>query len=148
MQNRILVPIDLSHEATFDLIFSSTAAMARRHAAELHLLTVVPEAMAAWPYVPRGFVDDARKLAESQLAEIAGLEYGDDIRWHSEAVIGPVATTIVEQAARVDAGLIAIASHDPKMTDLLLGGTADRVLRRAHTSVLVLRHGTGWDWAQ
>ena len=29
MKNRILVPIDRSHDTTFDLIFSATSALAR-----------------------------------------------------------------------------------------------------------------------
>ncbi|MES1949412.1 hypothetical protein S4A8_01085 [Salinisphaera sp. S4-8] len=146
MKKRVLVPIDLSHEANFDLIFSATTTLARRHDATLHVLTVVPTEISVWPYVPQSFAGEAQKLAESQLEELARLEYADDIRWTSEAVIGPIAATIVQRAEDVRAGLIAIASHDPRMRDLLLGGTADRVLRRTRCSVLVLRHGEGWEW--
>ncbi|ERJ20910.1 universal stress protein UspA-like nucleotide-binding protein [Salinisphaera shabanensis T35B1] len=146
MKNCILVPIDLSHEANFDLIFSATTTLARRHNAKLHLLTVVPTEISVWPYVPQNFVGEAQKLSESQLAELARLEYADDISWTSEAVIGPIAQTIVKRAHDIGAGLIAIGSHDPKVRDLLLGGTADRVLRRTRCSVLVLRHGDCWEW--
>lgn len=147
MTRRILVPIDLSHDATFDLIFPATTSLARQHDATLHLLSVVPDEIAAWPYVPRGFIDDTRTQAETQLAEIASMEYPDDVKWESEAVIGPVASTIVSRTIDVSAGLIAIASHNPKAIDVLLGGTADRVLRRAPCSVLVLRTAGNWDWS-
>ena len=147
MNNRILVPIDLSHDAAFDLIFSATSTLARQHSAILHLVTVVPAELAAWPYVPRGLVDDARKQAETQISDIAALEYPEDVAWESEAIVGPIASTIIQRATDLGAGLIAIASHDPKMTSLLLGGTADRVVRRAHCTVLVLRSSQGWNWS-
>ncbi|WP_348765797.1 universal stress protein [uncultured Salinisphaera sp.] len=147
MKNCILVPIDLAHEANFDLIFSATTTLARRHHAKLHLLSVVPTEISVWPYVPHNFVGEAQKLTESQLEELARLEYADDIHWTSEAVIGPIAQTIVKRAQDLGAGLIAIASHDPKVRDLVLGGTADRVVRRTRASVLVLHHSDCWDWS-
>jgi nucleotide-binding universal stress UspA family protein len=139
MKRAILVPVDLSHNASFDLIFPAITALATAHNAALHLLTVVP-------YIPRRYVDDSRKQAEEQLAEIAGMDLPDDIEWHSEALIGPIAPTIVRRATDLGAGLIVIASHDPKALDILLGGVADRVLRRAPCSVLVLRAAGGWQW--
>ena len=64
MKNCILVPIDLAHEANFDLIFSATTTLARRHNAALHLLSVVPTEISVWPYVPQNFVGgDASALA-------------------------------------------------------------------------------------
>lgn len=146
MTRRILVPVDLAHEASFDLIFPAITALATAHNAALHLLTVVPDELAAWPYIPRNYVDDSRKQAEQQLAEIAGMDLADDIEWTSEALIGPIAPTIVRRAVDLGAGLIAIASHDPKALDILIGGVADRVLRRAPCSVLVLRAAGGWQW--
>lgn len=147
MKRTILVPIDPSHDASFDLIFPAVSALATTQDATLHLLTVVPDQMAAWPYIPRNFVDDARKQAEDQVAEIARTMLLERVEWHSEATIGPVAQTIVRRAHDLDAGLIAIASHDPTAIDILLGGVADRVLRRAHCSVLVLRAAGSWQWS-
>jgi len=147
MKKHILVPIDLDHDAAFELIFPAAKALARDHRATLHFVTVVPESFGAFPYVPRTTLDDARKQADKQLADIAGSEMHDDIEWDSQAVIGSVAPTIVSHARDVGAGLITIASHNPKATDILLGGVADRVLRRAPCSVLVLRAAGGWQWS-
>lgn len=146
MKNHILVPIDLAHEASFDLIFPAITAIASSRDAVLHLLTVVPNELAAWPYVPRNFIDDTRKQAAEQLEEIARIDMPEEIEWYSEALVGPVAPTIVSRAVDHGAGLIVIASHDPKVSDILLGGVADRVLRRAPCSVLVLRAAGGWEW--
>ncbi len=147
MTNRILVPIDLSHDVTFDLIFPATTTLARHHSATLHLLAVVPGELGAFPYVQRGLIDDARKQAAAQLDDFARMEYAEDINWETEALVGPVAKTIVRRAADLEAGLIAIASHDPRASDLLLGGTADRVVRRAHCTVVVLRSNPNWTWS-
>ena len=43
--------------------------------------------------------------------------------------------------------LLKMRSHDPKVRDLVLGGTADRVVRRTRASVLVLHHSDCWDWS-
>ena len=146
MQQHILVPIDLDHEAAFELIFPAVKALARTHHAVLHFLTVVPESIGAFPYVPRDTLEGGRKQAKTQLATIADSEMDDGIQWNSEALVGSIAPTIVSHAQDVGAGLIAIASHNPKTTDILFGGVADRVLRRAPCSVLVLRAAGGWQW--
>ena len=146
MTRRILVPIDLAHEASFDIVFPAIKALARAHDAALYLMTVIPDDLTAWPYIPHSFVEDSRKQAEAQLTEIADMDLPDDIEWHSQALVGSVAPTIVRHAKEVGAGLIAITSHDPKALDILLGGVADRVLRRAPCSVLVLRAAGGWQW--
>ena len=147
MRKHILVPVDLDHEAAFELIFPAAKTLARDHCATLHFLTVIPDVISAWPHLPRGTLDDSRKQAEKQLADIAENEMGDDIEWQSRVVVGSVAPTIVSHAQDVGAGLIAIASHNPNVADILLGGVADRVLRRAPCSVLVLRAAGGWQWS-
>lgn len=148
MEKHIIIPVDLNHEAAFDLIFPAAKALALHHRASLHFLTVIPDVFTAFPYVPRSTLDDSRQLAEKQLADIAQIEMTDDIEWESQVLIGSVAPTIVGHARDIGAGLIAIVSHDPKVTDILLGGVADRVLRRAHCSVLVLRAAGGWQWSE
>ncbi|MES1926184.1 universal stress protein [Salinisphaera sp. T31B1] len=147
MNNRMLVPIDLGHEAVFDLVFSAVAAMAVQYDAEIHLITVVPDDVAIWPYVPRNSVDEAIEEAGTELREIAQLEFRDGTHWQSTALAGPVAPTVVGRAVDIGAGLIVMASHNPRSRDILLGGTADRVLRRAPCSVVVLRAAGGWRWS-
>lgn len=146
--NKILVPIDLNHDATFGLVFPVTRQLARFHSARLHLLSVVPTELALWPYVPHGFLEETRKLTETQLKDLGELNYGDEIDWRSEALTGAIAATIVDRASELGVGLIAIASHDPNFADRVLGGTASRVLSRAHCAVLVLRPGGIWHWDQ
>lgn len=140
MTEKLLVPIDLSQEAAMDLVFRAANEMARSHEAEMHLLTVVPDTnVGMWPSLPRGFMDDARDEAQAKLETLGEAHVGPDVTWRAEAVIGPIPQTIVKQAERIEADLIVMASHDPKIVDIVLGSVADRVIRRAHCSVLVVR---------
>jgi len=140
MSETLLVPIDLEQEAALDLVMPAAVDMAKTQNAKLHFLAVVPDVNAGmFPYVPEGFMDKAKTEAASKLEAIAKDRLPQDIDWDSEARIGPVARTIVKTAGQLHAGLIVMASHDPKAVDLLLGSTADQVVRRAHCSVLVVR---------
>lgn len=148
MNNRILVPVDLAHDQANDLIFPAAIDLARHYHAELHLLTVVPSTqLALWPNLPSGFTEQAQTLAQQQLAEISALEMPEGLVWQAQALVGPVSQTIVSQAETIGAGMIVIASHNPTRLDILLGGVADRVIRRTKCSVVVLREGASWHWS-
>lgn len=140
MSTKLLVPIDLSQSKAIDVVFPEAIDLAHSRDARLHLLTVVPDSnVGMWPSLPRGFMDDAKDEAAAQLKQ-TGAEYlPDDVDWEAEAVIGPVPRSIVEKASQIRANMIVIASHDPKIVDIVLGSVADRVVRRAHCSVLVVR---------
>lgn len=140
MKDILLLPIDLSQDAALELVLPAAIDMANPQNAELHLLTVVPDInVGMFPYVPREHMDEARTQAEKQLNAIADDRLPNHITWHATAMIGPVTHTIIDEAKRLGADLIVMASHDPTVVDLLLGSTADQVVRRAHCSVLVVR---------
>lgn len=140
MKDILLLPVDLGQEAALDLVLPAAIDMARSQNAELHLLAVLPDIhVGMFPYVPHEVMDAAITEADKRLNRIANERLPEDIAWKAEAQIGPVARTIIERAGSIDASLIVMASHDPKAIDLLLGSTADQVVRRAHCSVLVVR---------
>lgn len=140
MKDHLLLPIDLGQEAALDLVLPAAIDIARSRNAELHLLAVLPDIhVGMFPYVPHEVMDAARTEADTRLNRIANERLPEDIAWKAEVQIGPVTHTIIERAASIDASLIVMASHDPKAIDLLLGSTADQVVRRAHCSVLVVR---------
>lgn len=140
MKDILLLPVDLGQEAALDLVLPAAIDMARSQNAELHLLAVLPDIhVGMFPYVPHEVMDAAITEADKRLNRIANERLPEDIAWKAEARIGPVTHTIIELAESIGAGLIIMASHDPKAIDLLLGSTADQVVRRAHCSVLVVR---------
>jgi nucleotide-binding universal stress UspA family protein len=141
MTNKLLVPIDLNQEASLDRVFPAAVELATARGASVDLLTVVPNLDAGiFPYVSQEFLQQTVDEAEKRLREIGKERLGDSgPTWRADAVIGPVARTIVDTAEERGADLIVMASHDPGMMDLLLGSVADQVVRRAHCSVLIVR---------
>ena len=62
---------------------------------------------------------------------------GQDIATH--VATGRVFRGILEIADTVKADLIVLASHRPQMKDFLIGENAERVVRHASLSVMVVR---------
>lgn len=141
MANKLLVPIDLNQEATFDRVFRTAIECAAAHESSLELLTVVPNLdTGIFPYVSQDLLRETVDAADKRLREVGEEHLGNSgLTWQSSAVIGPIARTIVDTAEERGADLIVMASHDPGMMDLLLGSVADQVVRRAHCSVLIVR---------
>jgi len=86
--------------------------------------------------LPGGFMDKAKQSAHDSLAKIAR-----DAGMEVEIVVrsGQPSAGIIGTAREKSADLIIIASHQPGLSDYLLGSTAHRVVRHAKCSVLVLR---------
>ncbi len=86
--------------------------------------------------LPGGFMDKAKQNAHDSLAKIAR-----DAGLQVEIVVrsGQPSAGIIGTAKEKNADVIIIASHQPGLSDYLLGSTAHRVVRHAKCSVLVLR---------
>jgi len=104
---------------------------------EIFLLTVV-ERMPSYlsievPHeIMVGAMEDGR-------AKLASLRDNHGINATTELRIGSPAHEILALADEQKADLIIIASHVPDFSNYLLGATADRVVRHAKCSVLVVR---------
>lgn len=57
-------------------------------------------------------------------------------RWRT---VGRVFRGILEIASTIEADLIVLASHRPQMKDFLIGEHAERVVRHARLSFMVVR---------
>jgi universal stress protein F len=86
--------------------------------------------------LPGGFMDKAKQNAHASLAKIA-----QDAGLQVEIVVrsGQPSAGIIGTAKEKNADVIIIASHQPGLSDYLLGSTAHRVVRHAKCAVLVLR---------
>lgn len=140
MFKNILVPIDVSQAESSKLALDAAAKLANSAGAKLTLLNVVadvPNLVAA--QLPADFSDKAASAASDQLGSIAkscGLDEGS---YETLVGQGPAYHEILEQAAKMGADLIVMASHRPELSDYLLGTVAARVVRHAKCSVLVVR---------
>lgn len=139
MANTILVPIDLVHRQVLDSVLATAIDQARSPDTVVVLLSVVPElGMGILPEVEASFI--RRRIAESeqQLMAIGRRKFGDRLVWKAVVATGPIVPTIMRWADECNASLIVMASHDPA-TNTFLGSIAERVVKHAHHSVLVVR---------
>ena len=134
MYKTILVPIDLAHPEHGKEMITLARAVATDKAriVLLNVLEAVPGYVAA--QLPTGLLAKQKDKAQSDLAELARGS-GAEVDIQS----GHAPTTILDEAKRIDADLIVIASHRPGLQDYFLGSTAARVVRHAPCAVLVHR---------
>ena len=144
MTNRILVPIDLDHESTFDSIFAATSECADPKTAEIILLTIVPQLNLGY-FASTEHRYMQKIVTETQLRlEALGHDRVDNTyNWQAQVKIGDPKKRIVKTAAEQDVRLIIMASHDPHKSDIIFGSVAAYVVRHAHQSVLVVRQHPG-----
>lgn len=131
MPTSILVPVDILDPDVADAAFARALTLASRDRARLIAVSVVP----AWPddlarvpgdYEPRlqAWVD-ARRGGQSVTAEIR--------------VGGSITGRLQEAIGEHGVDLVVMASHDPQITDYLIGSNAAHLALHTNCSVLVCR---------
>ncbi|MAG92958.1 MAG: universal stress protein UspA [Planctomycetaceae bacterium] len=136
---KIVVPVDFSEE-TENAVRSALAIVG--DASKLHVIHVLFPLDAMSPGVVWGDTDNesrethVRQAYDEFLAEtgISGMNF--------ETRTGDPGLVITDYATEIGAGLIVIPSHGYHgLKRLVLGSVAERVIRHADCSVLVLRRG-------
>ncbi|HKJ82975.1 MAG TPA: universal stress protein [Mariprofundaceae bacterium] len=141
----ILVPTDFSEPA--NQAVQTAAELARRFDAELHILHVMaphmhyvetPEMM-----LPplEDFTEEMRATSQRKLDELV-TDAGTGIEVHAylEESAEHAADVIVKFAGKLVADLIVVGSHGHTgLLHVLLGSTAERVVRESHCPVLVTK---------
>ncbi len=85
----------------------------------------------------------ARKIAETSAERLRGHLGGGNQTISGEALVGPAARTIVEEATKWNADLIVLGSHGRGFWKRAWSGSvADRVAHHAQCSVLVVKQQT------
>lgn len=135
MYRNILVPIAFDGDSAPDVALEAAATLASPDATVtlLHVLEHVPAY--AIHYVPDDLMRATREGIRSELARMAdGLPGGTAM-----LLEGHAGRAILDQARRMAADCIVIASHRPGLQDYLLGSTAAHVVRHAPCTVMVVR---------
>jgi len=136
MYKSILLPIDLSEIEQGRAMIDVAQNLATKDT-RIRLLNVVvdiPVFVAA--QVPNEVFKTAMITAKTTLEgliSVAGIEAKAEVR------SGKPGTTILTSADECADDLIIIGSHKPGLQDYFLGSTAERVVRHAKCSVLVVR---------
>lgn len=142
--SNILVPTDFSESAKYALPFAID--LAQKFSAKLHLLHVVEPIIApvdfAWgtysyPDIEKqlsGYVDESlAKIIEAQIPE--------GIQTATNNLNGKPWREIVAFAKQEGMDLIVMATHGLSgFSHAIYGSTAEKVVRKAHCPVLIVRH--------
>jgi nucleotide-binding universal stress UspA family protein len=131
MYKHILVPIDLGDIGAAGKAVDVAKHIARRDGSRIRVVSVVP----AWP-------DDLSKVPHDYQPDldthIDALREGFDIEGEVK-VGGSISGRIIETIETMKIDLVVMASHDPRITDYLIGSNAAHVALHAPCSVLVVR---------
>jgi len=137
-KQRVVVPIDFSDESFAALDVGLQLVEMPNQVSIVHVIQdITPlEAGEVWGVVdPMSRIESARKALRERLSDE---KYSSILL---EVILGDPAHGIAEFAQQTGAQLIVIPSHGRRgLTRLLMGSTAERVVRLAHCPVLVLRH--------
>ena len=141
MFKSILFTVDLEHEDTWRKALPVALDAAKAPGAQLHLMTVVPD-VAVPALMQVGPLDYEAKLVPQAKAALDAfgrdhLPAGTQAR--QIVAYGSIYKEILRVAAEIPADLIVMAAHRPQAGDFLIGSNAERVSRRAHCTVMLVR---------
>ena len=149
MTMKILVPVDLVHQASWASALPAAFRMAVGPDDAVVLMTVIPEIAAGldWRYAIRGETGGSEKLdidailrdAKTRLEQIAREHAPADRDVEVIARYGTIYEEILNVADELPADQIVMAAHRPSLSDYLLGPNTARVVRHAKCSVQVVR---------
>lgn len=142
MTKTILVAIDVTEDASWQVALPEAVKLAKLNEAALHVLYVVPSygSVLVEDALPKGFAKTALAHALEQLSALVAREVPAERGAKLHVRHGTVHTEILETITEVGADLVVMASHAPdRVREFLVGSQADRVVRRSPVSVLVVR---------
>ena len=141
----IVVPIDFSETSIKALDYA--VALAGEFGSKIHLVHVLefPAVFKSTAKPSYAIWDkEAKKAATARLAQLVDEKVDELITANSEVRFGRAYKAIFDTAREQKADLIVIGTHGfTGLKHLLLGSTAERVIRHAPCSVLVVRKQTG-----
>lgn len=140
MYRKILIPIDTAETVLSEPGIAFAARLVAMTSGSVRLIHVFPELPSVLqellaPHV----IASQEEAAEKQLQEIA--EHSKFPVGHFSYTLrtGPIYAEVLAEAEDWGADLIVIGSHSPSMSTYLLGSNAQKIVRHANCSVLVVR---------
>jgi nucleotide-binding universal stress UspA family protein len=146
---KILYPTDFSEHSLAALPWAID--LAQRYSAELHCVHVVDigqelpvESSYLVPLIPQYVVhhDEIEQAAKAHLRRFVALHMPDLQNSVKQAILsGKPFVQIVRYAHEQQIDLIVLGAHGHSaLVSMLLGGVAEKVLRKAPCAVLIVRH--------
>lgn len=141
MYKDILLTIDLDQKASWEKALPVALEYADTFGARLHLMTVVPPfgMSIVGQFFPSDYEKQVLDAAMAALKDFDAKNIDQGRRVQHIVAQGTVYEEIIDSAQKINADLIIIAAHGPRMQDYFLGPNAARVVRHSDRSVLVVR---------
>lgn len=141
MFKRILIPIDVDQESSWNRALPVAEQLATDYGAELHAVTVVPSMgmSLVGSFFPPDFEKKALAAAATKLDELLAASARNAAAIHRHVAHGTIYEEVLATARKLDCDLIVMTSHRPELKDYLLGPNAARVMRHAKQSVFIVR---------
>lgn len=131
MFKHILVPVDLDDADAAEKAIALARHLARQDGARLTVLTVVPD----WPEELTLKKTDWQAELDTYIAAVRdGMEIAGVVKQG-----GSISGRIIEAIEDLRVDLVVMASHNPRVTDYLIGSNAAHVVLHCPCSVLVVR---------
>jgi nucleotide-binding universal stress UspA family protein len=140
MYRRILLAVDLADEAEKPKGLTEALELAKLATGDLRLVNVQPLLPATFmEYVPADFDAEQEARARDALNAMAAKIPLARERISVAVASGGVYHELLREASEWGADLIVVGSHQPALTDYLLGSHAKTIVAHAQCSVLVVR---------
>ena len=140
---KVLFPTDLSDAAAEAQLYA--CALAEQFDAELHVLSVMqdvslmsPDPNMPW-VIPASSLDEVRQSLEAALVKIPDPKWAIGRSIQRVIRIGAPYVEIIKYAQEQDVDVIVVGTHGRSgLTHLLLGSTAEKVVRKSPCPVLTV----------
>jgi len=142
MYSKIMLPVDLNEEASWEKALPTALSLCQSFGASLHVVTVLPDYRMplVGSYFPKGFAEKAHKAVSDAQHEFIREHVPEDITVQSVIVDGSPWEAIIKAAKQLEVDLIVMASHNKrKFADYVLGPNAEHVVHHSKVSVMIVR---------
>lgn len=139
MTSHVLCAVDLEHDETG--LLKTAADLATHYGATLSVVTVIPDygMSVVSGYFEPGTMKKAAEEASTRLHAFVDKTLPGHGHVQHLVEVGNIYRMVLDAAERAGADLIVIGSHKPDLVDRLTGPNAEKVVRHADCSVLVVR---------
>ena len=142
MYQKILLPVDLNEEASWERALPTALALCRTFGASLHVVTVLPDYRMplVGSYFPADFSEKAHQAISDAQHQFVQQHVPSDVTVQCAIADGSPWEAIINTAKKLDIDLVVMASHNKrKFADYVLGPNAEHVVHHSKMSVMIVR---------